>query len=408
VAGDGAGFSFSFVIQCGTNGDAIEVYAAGVSAVTWETLASQRPADQVITTSSAYYGPCIDYDPNTLAVKGLEIEEARTNVLIQSNGFATAPWGSAGHVTTGSAAATSPDGTTNAWLLTHDGTAAQSLFQASTLGAGTYTETFYAKRGNNDWVFIELYNPTDGDMVAWFNLANGTVGTQTKSTGAIQNIGGGWYRLSITVAPTVANSSLVAPTTVSANGSFTRVAASTVYVFGGQVEAGAYATSYIPTAAASVTRAADVVQFIGPALTAIQGASFSAIVEAQTSSVPTTSRMLLGANAAVAFMYAPSVDNQTTFYDGTSGVATAGAGGGKLWSTIARSGISISGSSASLVMTGGGVVTGTHVLPARTTAYLGSYSLGEYVNGWVRSFAIYNQRLADGTLQSKSVVGAPY
>ena len=41
-------------------------------------------------------------------------------------------------------------------------------------------------------------------------------------------------------------------------------------------------------------------------------------------------------------------------------------------------------------------------------AYLGSYSGGAQIDGHIKSFAIYNARLPDATLQAKSVVGASY
>ena len=378
AAGVGAGSTFSFVIQFATNGDAIDIYAAGVSAVTWETLASQRPADQVITTSSAYYGPRIDYDI-TGTLKGLLIWESRKWDALWSRDFTNAAW-----VKTNVTAAlnqTGIDGVSNsASSLTAtaiNGTVLQNITLAS------------SARAQSAWVKRLV-----GSGVISMTIDGGATWTDVTS------------QISASYAwVTVPTQTLANP---SVGFKFATSGDSIAVDFFGN-EGGTFPSPRpIPVTNAAVTVAADVEHFIGPALTAIQGASFSAIVEAQTSRVPTTSRMLLGANAAVAFMYAPSVDNQTTFYDGTSGVATAGAGGGKLWSTIARSGISISGSSASLVMTGGGVVTGTHALPARTTAYLGSYSLGEYVNGWVRSFAIYNQRLADATLQTKSVVNAAY
>jgi hypothetical protein len=64
--------------------------------------------------------PRFDYDPVTLAPKGLLIEEARTNILLYSNDFrdtatagSTRPW-VYDNTTITTGAAVSPDGTQNA------------------------------------------------------------------------------------------------------------------------------------------------------------------------------------------------------------------------------------------------------------------------------------------------------
>ena len=66
-------------------------------------------------------------------------------------------------------------------------------------------------------------------------------------------------------------------------------------------------------------------------------------------------------------------------------------------------------SGRSLAMNGGAVVKDAFSGWAGVTPYLGSLSgTGNFANGHVASFAIYNQRLSDATLQAKSVVGASY
>jgi hypothetical protein len=63
------------------------VTRAVLSAITYET--TPRPGDQVVTTSAAYYGPAFDYSSTTLAPLGLRIEEARTNLFLNSGSPAT-------------------------------------------------------------------------------------------------------------------------------------------------------------------------------------------------------------------------------------------------------------------------------------------------------------------------------
>jgi len=68
-------------------------------------------------------------------------------------------------------------------------------------------------------------------------------------------------------------------------------------------------------------------------------------------------------------------------------------------------------SGRTIVANGGTVSTdGNKAAPsAVTSADLGAVNGGTFpINGPVKSFAIYNQRLPDATLQAKSVVGASY
>jgi len=404
--GGGTGY---FGIRLSTSGDAVDIYAPALSIVTYET--TPRTADQVITTAAAYYGPRIDYDPNTLAVKGLLIEEARTNLALYSQDFSNAAW-TRSSATVSSPSATAPDGTATAQKLVENaGTVNPQVFNTSVFtvtNGANYSWTVFFKAAERSWGVVNAYD--NAVHPTYFNLNTGTIGANAAgNTASIQAVGNGWYRCQVSRA--ITGTSAYAQFEISSadnTPTYTGDGTSGVYIWGAQFEAGSFATSYIPTGASSVTRAPDVVQFTGAALTALQGSAFSAIGEAQTIAAPAVQAVLFGANSGVAFVYAPGTNNQAALYDGTSLVAVATAGGGRTWSGLARAGIGVSGSTASEVMTGGTVATGSHALPARTTAYLGTYSGGAYLNGWVKSFAIYNSRLPDATLQAKSVVGASY
>ncbi|WP_407733296.1 DUF2612 domain-containing protein [Pseudomonas citronellolis] len=209
--------------------------------------------------------PRFDYDPVTLALRGLLIEEQRTNLLTYSNDFTNAAWLKADTTP-------STDGT-----LAPDGGPMQLLTQGSAMNGfvgrassvsispGTFTASRFFKRGNHDWVRLSIAADAGGNNAghAWFNLATGTVGSTlatgsaTSVTSRIRSCGGGIYRceVSTTLATSTANS---ISSGVTGDTAFTRVSGGSRYEWLGQLEAGSFASSPIPTLGSQVTRAADV------------------------------------------------------------------------------------------------------------------------------------------------------
>jgi hypothetical protein len=213
--------------------------------------------------------PALDYSlgscPNIL------LEPQRTNLALRSEEFDNASWVKA-NVSVTANSTTSPSGLTNADTMTGDGTSNQHFVsQTTTFTQGvSYTLSVYLKKGTNN--FAQLYAfATIGGMFANFDLNNGVVGTLGTTTGSnptssITNVGNGWYRCAITFVPTItliSGFAIMPVTSASAARAETNTLSTSVFLWGAQLEAGAYATSYIPTTSASVTRNADVVQKTG-------------------------------------------------------------------------------------------------------------------------------------------------
>jgi hypothetical protein len=216
-----------------------------------------------ILTTVASNTQRIDYNPATLALRGLLVEPAGTNLLVQSN-FASGWTGNSGGTLT-AASGTSPDGTTDAPLLTSNvGTVSfAGVFQVFTTVFGTtITVSCYAKAtGSARWIFIDNFG-SGGGRSAWFDLVNGVIGSADSGiTNSIQSIGNGWYRCSHTM--TVLTSSPQAGVFLADADASTSYSGSTTgpLIYGIDAEAAATASSYVATTTASATRAADSISF---------------------------------------------------------------------------------------------------------------------------------------------------
>jgi hypothetical protein len=226
-------------------------------------------ADGVLQTASNNV-PRFDHDPATGASRGLLIEEARTNLLERSAQLDNAYWSkSEASISANVVATTAPDGSSNADKLVETNAAGTHFASITpTLNNATnYTISVFAKAAERDRLFVSLAtgggastSAFQASVQAIFDLTDGsvvsTVGTPTTF---VQNIGNGWYRVGLSKVTTQeAITSLrflliESGTTTNYTGDGT----SGLYLWGAQLEAGAFPTSYIPTTTAAATRAAD-------------------------------------------------------------------------------------------------------------------------------------------------------
>lgn len=182
--------------------------------------------------------PRFDYDPVTLAAKGLLVEEQRTNLILYSQELDNAAWASdANRGTVTANATTSPDGTVNADKFVAGSDGFGYRFQQPTASASTaYTASIYVKAAETAIVYLELSNTTG---LTYFNLSTVAVtATATGATGAfIQAAGNGWYRIGATSTTSgVATTALLNFGVANASGSQVCTAGNGAYFWGAQLE----------------------------------------------------------------------------------------------------------------------------------------------------------------------------
>ena len=243
------------------NRSAISAYTA----TTTQAITNYIPVLQTAASGVARF----DNNPTTGESLGLLIEESRTNLATYSSDLSNAAWSKV-QTTVTSDTVVAPDGTLiGDKLVESTSTSTHYLISASSVSvtSGTaYTISLYAKASGRNFVVIEMNSAALG-AYAWFDLANGVVGTTggSPSSTSITSVGNGWYRLTISKTATSSTTSLITIYTASVDNatSYTGNGFSGVFLWGIQYEAGAFATSYIPTVASQVTRAADAASMTG-------------------------------------------------------------------------------------------------------------------------------------------------
>jgi hypothetical protein len=219
-----------------------------------------------------------DHNPITGESLGLLVEEQRTNLVLRSEEFDNASWPLFGTTlpTVTANASVAPDGTTTADLWTRSITGAGFISQAPVKAASAiqYTFSVFVKQSVGNFCALRCQGiyPNKVDVV--FNLSSGTIsaaatvagGTFTGPSASITPYPNGWYRLTVTATSDTATYYQCCAS-FNSNGvvidGTDSVSTSAGLLWGAQLEAGAFPTSYIPTTTAAATRSADVASITG-------------------------------------------------------------------------------------------------------------------------------------------------
>ena len=189
--------------------------------------------------------PRVEYDADGNRL-GLLIEETRTNLIANSDFDAGV---SQSGVTITANASESPDGLQNATSLDLTSSSGFSYFTVSVTAGTEYTWSWFAKAGTATAHVYAVYDTTNAAFVSReeYTLTSG------------QNYGNGWYRHTETfTAPTGCTEVRVYAIRGTTSSGSPAGVQGTTFVWGGQLEADAFASSIIRTTGATATRSGDV------------------------------------------------------------------------------------------------------------------------------------------------------
>jgi hypothetical protein len=380
--------------------------------------------------TAAVNGPRFDHTSAGVC-RGLLIEEGRTNFCLQSNAFSTSPWANLNSACAISQNETGPDGIANsAWTFTDDSmdrtegryleasltsgvVYSFSVFVKKTTGTpSTYPAIWIARGGTLGGCVI---NTTDGTATAITSFSSLTI---ISTTASVVNSGNFW-RVTSLITPNVTGSWEIS-ISPSGNGNGTGVidvtATGSAVFWGAQLEAGSFATSYIPTTTGTLARSADVCSITGLAFSNMWNASegstfFNGISAGRASGVFGTAAFFLDIASSTTdrlSQYATSVGGirpeiKTANIDQYTPTAPAYTN-----NTVARQSIGFrAGETSSGFFNNTAFSGGTNIaltMPSVNGLYIGTSSAtSNFCNGTISSIRYYRKRLPNAKLAQLTV-----
>jgi hypothetical protein len=348
---------------------------------------------------------------------GLLIEEARTNLVTYSEQFDNAAWAKSS-VTVTADAIVAPDGTTTGDLIVDTVTPAIEHYVNATISTVTnqaYTQSVFVKASvapSFELMVVAVGSSSSTSRVVFSQTAgvyspgapNGLITSATATS-----VGNGWYRCSVvyTLNGTVTVHQMRLYPYLS--GLYTGTGIGT-YFWGAQTEVGAFLTSYIPTVAATVTRAADVaaINTLSPWYNAAAGTMYVSYVLGADSTSVGIFRIDDGSGSnAMQMRYASGSQAQFSVTVGGVGQVNLAPSGYSAAGTYKRAiayRVNSFNQAINGVLPDAEVTSG--ILPVVTRVTIGNETSSNFLNGHIARITYYPRRMSNAELQIVTNLGA--
>lgn len=360
------------------------------------------------TTSAAYYGPRLDYNPSTLAPRGLLIEEQRTN-SIRNNTMVGAVAGTPGTPPTNWTVATPNAGLT------------REIVETGTENGITYVDIRYSGTSSATSLVISLESNTQiaasngqsWTISFWAKVVSGAANDYTLRISLRDGAGASLGQIDTAFVPTSTLTRFLGSGTL-ANASVAylqpqiRLALTngaaydfTLRIGLPQLEQGAFATSVIPTTTAAATRNADVasVNTLTPWFNAASG---TIVGEFDAVASGTRTISAFDDNTANESIRLRTVSTDPKFTVTYGGADQADIDAGTVsTNTVYKFAGAYAVNDFAACINGNAVQTDTSgTVPIVDRLRVGTSQAGNYLDGWLRRVSYYPTRLPNATLQS--------
>jgi len=351
------------------------------------------------------------------SLKGLLIEEQRTNLITHSENFSNAAWGKFGGGVIVADAATSPDGTSNASQF-YGSDGAHVIEDVSATAGTTYTFSVFVKTNGTDVLTFAInYRDGGGNSINYygvdFNTATGVIsapdlGVQA-TTSNTENFGNGWFRLSIShEAPATTTTARL----YMANRTGATASSSDGYLlYGAQLEvrygSGSFATSYIPTSNGQKTREPDIAYMPVSEFNYNQEAGTVVVDYSMMTGVFSASPYIVQFDDGTETnrILLMELSNSSRFFMNVSGITQETLVNEPISEGVLNRSAAAFTENDTAMSTNGSVAEagdGTSTVPGgiTTVRLSGNTSNNNSLNGHIRSLKYWPQRLSDATLQA--------
>lgn len=375
------------------------------SSVTAYTATTTQPITNyvpVLRTAAANVAR-FDHNPVTGESLGLLIEEQRTNLLTYSEQFDNAAWTKTDAAITANTVVAPNNTLSGAKFIPNSGLIGDLRRNIAYIAGTIYSVSLFFKADGLDQIKLVLgfgWVNTAADRTLTVSLVNKSVVSAGNAwvSGSVffVDYGNGWYRLqATTTSATTTTTSYISLQNAALGDGF-----SGVYIWGAQLEVGAFPTSYIKTEASQVTRSADAASMTGTNFSSwYRQDEGSVFVEWETKNFSTAFNITLEASSSNFIRPVENTNSWNITYGGTrqAGIAGTFATSG----VFAKSAMAYKFNDVAFVLNGGTAVTDTSAnIPDASSLNMSGGSAVGRLNGHIRKIAYYPQRLTNTQLQS--------
>jgi cyclophilin family peptidyl-prolyl cis-trans isomerase len=388
------------------------------STVTAYTATTTQPITNYIPVllSAADNEARFDHNPTTSESLGLLIEEQRTNLFERSEEFDNAYWTKTNTTITANTIV-APDGTlTGDKLVENTVNGGHIISRAFSVSSGTtYTYSLNVKLAERTNCYMLFGSSGFGTNVRWdFDLTAGTATSVTAGTADAASItptGNGWYRIRMTAQATATASPTIQFGLKTTVVSYTGDGFSGIFIWGAQLEAGAFPTSYIPTVASQVTRSADAASMTGTNFSSWYRAdegSFFAEYKVDFVAPATSGQLVIRVSDGTLSNYIDmakraNVDTSTRVVIQTSGANVTFSNVGVFTNNVNKLANSFKVNDFSATLNSGALVKVSAGNPPLNLSQINignTFDGSPSLNGYIRKLAFYPKRLTDTQLQA--------